>query len=104
MMVYNVHSFLSQMRFIYNLNPTVGFHRYILPNFNGDTSNGLVEQEVKEFDPPSEVSERKHFLIILLLSLVLKMSFYRSERQLRASSFPCELMLKDLECLLLQIG
>ncbi|WOH07001.1 hypothetical protein DCAR_0626430 [Daucus carota subsp. sativus] len=33
----------------------VGFHRYILSNFNGDTSNGLVEEEVKEFDAPSEV-------------------------------------------------
>lgn len=33
----------------------VGIHRYILSNFDGDTSNGLIEQEVKEFDPPSEV-------------------------------------------------
>lgn len=40
------------------MNLTVGFHRYILSNFNGDTSNGLVEQEVKEFDPPTEVPER----------------------------------------------
>ncbi|XP_060962987.1 xylulose kinase 2 isoform X2 [Cannabis sativa] len=33
----------------------VGFHRYILENFNGDTLEGLVEREVEEFDPPSEV-------------------------------------------------
>jgi xylulokinase len=34
----------------------VGFHRYVLENFSGDTLEGLNEKEVKEFDPPSEVS------------------------------------------------
>lgn len=34
----------------------VGFHRYILENFKGDTLEGITEKEVKEFDPPSEVS------------------------------------------------
>lgn len=33
----------------------VGFHRYILENFKGDTLDGISEHEVKEFDPPSEV-------------------------------------------------
>lgn len=33
----------------------VGFHRYILQNFTGDTLEGLKEQEVQEFDPVSEV-------------------------------------------------
>ncbi|CAK9173899.1 unnamed protein product [Ilex paraguariensis] len=33
----------------------VGFHRYILENFNGDTIDNLSEREVQEFDPPSEV-------------------------------------------------
>ncbi|CAN1289753.1 Xylulose kinase 2 [Linum perenne] len=33
----------------------VGCHRYILQNFTGDTLEGLSEQEVKEFDPASEV-------------------------------------------------
>ncbi|KAL9225673.1 hypothetical protein vseg_001567 [Gypsophila vaccaria] len=33
----------------------VGFHRYILKNFTGDTVDGVVEQEVKEFDAASEV-------------------------------------------------
>ncbi|KAA8538239.1 hypothetical protein F0562_027938 [Nyssa sinensis] len=33
----------------------VGFHRYILKNFNGNTSDDLSEHEVEEFDPPSEV-------------------------------------------------
>ncbi|KAH7567593.1 hypothetical protein ACOSP7_010424 [Xanthoceras sorbifolium] len=33
----------------------VGFHRYILENFTGETLDGLNEVEVKEFDPPSEV-------------------------------------------------
>ncbi|TYI28266.1 hypothetical protein ES332_A05G232500v1 [Gossypium tomentosum] len=33
----------------------VGFHRYILQNFNGETLDGLNLQEVQEFDPPSEV-------------------------------------------------
>jgi len=36
------------------MNP-VGFHRYVLPNFTGNNVEGLNEQEVKEFDPPSEV-------------------------------------------------
>ncbi|XP_047322198.1 xylulose kinase 2 [Impatiens glandulifera] len=33
----------------------VGFHRYIMENFNGETLDGVNEQEVQEFDPPSEV-------------------------------------------------
>lgn len=33
----------------------VGFHRYILENFEGETLDGVNEVEVKEFDPPSEV-------------------------------------------------
>lgn len=33
----------------------VGFHRYVLPNFTSNDVEGLNEQEVKEFDPPSEV-------------------------------------------------
>ncbi|CAN1156788.1 Xylulose kinase 2 [Linum perenne] len=33
----------------------IGCHRYILQNFTGDTLEGLSEQEVKEFDPASEV-------------------------------------------------
>ncbi|XP_031253424.1 xylulose kinase 2-like [Pistacia vera] len=33
----------------------VGFHRYILENFTGETLDGLKEVEVKEFEPPSEV-------------------------------------------------
>lgn len=34
----------------------VGFHRYVVENFSGDTLEGLNEKEVEEFDPPSEVS------------------------------------------------
>ncbi|KAK4352257.1 hypothetical protein RND71_027775 [Anisodus tanguticus] len=33
----------------------VGFHRYILDNFTGDSMDGVIEHEVEEFDPPSEV-------------------------------------------------
>lgn len=33
----------------------VGFHRYVLENFTGDSLDGIKEQEVQEFDPPSEV-------------------------------------------------
>ncbi|KAK6139053.1 hypothetical protein DH2020_027203 [Rehmannia glutinosa] len=33
----------------------VGFHRYVLENFNGDTLDGVKECEVAEFDAPSEV-------------------------------------------------
>lgn len=33
----------------------VGFHRYRLENFKGDTVEGVTENEVEEFDPPSEV-------------------------------------------------
>ncbi|KAI4316058.1 hypothetical protein L6164_024075 [Bauhinia variegata] len=33
----------------------VGFHRYVVENFTGDTLDGLNEREEKEFDPPSEV-------------------------------------------------
>lgn len=34
---------------------SVGFHRYSLENFNGNTVEGVSENEVEEFDPPSEV-------------------------------------------------
>ena len=34
----------------------VGFHRYVLENFTGDTLDGISEREVDKFDPPSEVS------------------------------------------------
>ncbi|KAI9106710.1 hypothetical protein K1719_022238 [Acacia pycnantha] len=33
----------------------VGFHRYVIENFTGDTLDGLTEHEVQEFDAPSEV-------------------------------------------------
>lgn len=33
----------------------VGFHRYVIENFKGETSNGVAERTVEEFDPPSEV-------------------------------------------------
>ncbi|KDP41549.1 hypothetical protein JCGZ_15956 [Jatropha curcas] len=33
----------------------VGFHRYILQNFMGESLEGVNEQEVQEFDPASEV-------------------------------------------------
>ncbi|KAI9106361.1 hypothetical protein K1719_021889 [Acacia pycnantha] len=33
----------------------VGFHRYVLENFTGETLDGLTEHEVQEFDAPSEV-------------------------------------------------
>ncbi|CAH9069396.1 unnamed protein product [Cuscuta europaea] len=33
----------------------VGYHRYVLKNFTGDTLEGVEKCEVKEFDPPSEV-------------------------------------------------
>jgi xylulokinase len=33
----------------------VGSHRYILENFSGESLEGVKEQEVGEFDPPSEV-------------------------------------------------
>lgn len=35
----------------------VGFHRFVLENFTGDKLDGVSEREVKEFDPPSEVSK-----------------------------------------------
>nr|GMD88911.1 xylulose kinase-like [Ipomoea batatas] len=34
----------------------VGYHRYVLENFTGDTLDGVKECEVQEFDPASEVS------------------------------------------------
>lgn len=34
----------------------VGYHRYVLENFTGDTLDGVKEREVQEFDPASEVS------------------------------------------------
>ncbi|XP_031118646.1 xylulose kinase 2-like [Ipomoea triloba] len=33
----------------------VGYHRYVLENFTGDTLDGVKECEVQEFDPASEV-------------------------------------------------
>jgi xylulokinase len=36
----------------------VGFHRYVIENLSDNTSEGLNEKEVEEFDPPSEVSSR----------------------------------------------
>ncbi|KAK9110912.1 hypothetical protein Scep_018431 [Stephania cephalantha] len=33
----------------------VGFHRYVIENFNGETLNGVKERQVEEFDAPSEV-------------------------------------------------
>ncbi|KAF5955400.1 hypothetical protein HYC85_008256 [Camellia sinensis] len=33
----------------------VGFHRFVLENFTGDTLDGISEREVDKFDPPSEV-------------------------------------------------
>lgn len=38
----------------------VGFHRYIIDNFDGEVIGGPSEREVKEFDPPSEVSSLKN--------------------------------------------
>jgi len=45
----------------------VGFHRYILHNFTGDTIKGVSEEEVVEFDPPSEVSAKGRFAYVLTL-------------------------------------
>ncbi|GAB4839247.1 Xylulose kinase 2 [Ancistrocladus abbreviatus] len=33
----------------------VGYHRFVLENFTGDSINGVTEREVTEFDSPSEV-------------------------------------------------
>ncbi|XP_071737646.1 xylulose kinase 2-like [Rutidosis leptorrhynchoides] len=33
----------------------IGYHRYTLENFKGDTLDGLVEHEVKEFDSSTEI-------------------------------------------------
>ncbi|KAF8668898.1 hypothetical protein HU200_052102 [Digitaria exilis] len=33
----------------------VGFHRYVVENINDASSDNLIEHEVEEFDPPSEV-------------------------------------------------
>ncbi|KAI3760732.1 hypothetical protein L1987_51131 [Smallanthus sonchifolius] len=33
----------------------IGYHRYTLENFKGDTLDGVIEHQVKEFDPPSEI-------------------------------------------------
>ncbi|GJW48505.1 xylulose kinase [Tanacetum coccineum] len=33
----------------------IGYHRYTLENFDGDSLDGLVEHEVKEFDSTSEI-------------------------------------------------
>ena len=37
----------------------VGFHRYVLENFKGDTLDGVKETEVTEFDAASEVGGLK---------------------------------------------
>jgi len=33
----------------------VGFHRYIVENLDDASSDNLIEREVAEFNPPSEV-------------------------------------------------
>ncbi|KAK9134163.1 hypothetical protein Syun_013493 [Stephania yunnanensis] len=38
-----------------SLTREVGFHRYVIENFNGETLNGVKERQVEEFDAPSEV-------------------------------------------------
>lgn len=43
---------------------SVGYHHYVIENFSG-ALDGMKEQEVKEFDPPSEV---KKYLAIHLYS------------------------------------
>lgn len=45
---------------------TVGFHRYVLENFNGLTLDGVKESEVAEFDAPSEVREPNSMSIYIL--------------------------------------
>lgn len=42
---------------------SVGFHRYVLENFSGNTLEGVNEKEVKEFDHPSEVSNNLDCLL-----------------------------------------
>lgn len=45
----------------------VGFHRYVLENFNGETLEGVNEREVeKEFDGASEVCTLKSKLFTYL--------------------------------------
>jgi len=34
---------------------TVGFHRYVVKNLTSGSLDEMVEEEVDEFDPPSEV-------------------------------------------------
>jgi len=36
----------------------VGFHRYVLNNLTSHGLDGVIEQEVDEFDAPSEVQIR----------------------------------------------
>lgn len=53
------HLFVEQLlhfSYLIFLILSVGYHRYTLENFNSDSLDGLVEHEVQEFDPPSEVS------------------------------------------------
>lgn len=38
----------------------VGFHRYVLENFTGDSLYGLKEHEVDGFDAPSEVGKKQN--------------------------------------------
>lgn len=38
----------------------VGFHRYTVENLNDVSSDALLEREVEEFDPPSEVCEEEY--------------------------------------------
>lgn len=42
----------------------VGFHRYIVENLNDASSDNLIENEVEEFDPPSEVCKKKYSSVI----------------------------------------
>lgn len=44
----------------------VGFHRYVLENFTGDSLDGLKEHEVDDFDAPSEVGKNKTLYILCL--------------------------------------
>ncbi|KAG5543726.1 hypothetical protein RHGRI_016475 [Rhododendron griersonianum] len=47
----------------------VGFHRYILENFTGDTLDGTSEHEVEEFDSQSEVMQVRALVEGQLLSM-----------------------------------
>jgi len=44
----------------------VGFHRYAVENLNDVSSDTLLEREVEEFDPPSEVHEKKYSSVYMI--------------------------------------